>query len=111
MCSMKSFSIGDLRIPIPIIQGGMGIGISLAGLASAVANMGGIGVISAVGIGFVDHKKGTNYKKGSIDTLRNTIRKAREQSQGVLGVNIMAVLNNFSDMVKTSIEEKIDVIF
>lgn len=43
---MKPFNIGDLKIPVPIIQGGMGIGISLSGLASAVANMGGVGVIS-----------------------------------------------------------------
>ena len=108
---MKSFSIGDLRIQVPVIQGGMGIGISLAGLSSAVANMGGIGVISAVGIGFMENNKTRNYKKGSIDALRDTIKKAREQTKGVLGVNIMSVLTNFSDMVKTSIEEKIDVIF
>ncbi|MFW5752138.1 MAG: nitronate monooxygenase, partial [bacterium] len=51
---MNPLHIGDLTIPIPIIQGGMGIGISLSGLASAVANMGGIGVISTVGLGFLD---------------------------------------------------------
>ncbi len=108
---MKSFSIGDLKIPIPIIQGGMGIGISVAGLASAVANMGGVGVISTVGIGLVENEKYTNLKKHNIEALRNSIRKAREQSIGVLGVNIMSVLTNFSDMVKTSIEEGIDIIF
>ncbi len=48
---MKSLNIGDLKIRVPIIQGGMGIGISLSKLASAVANMGGVGIISTVGIG------------------------------------------------------------
>ncbi len=108
---MKSFNIGDLKIPVPIIQGGMGIGISLSGLASAVANMGGIGVISTVGIGLIDRPAKTGYKKSNIDAIRKEIRKAREQTFGVLGVNIMMAITNFSDMVKTAIEEGIDVIF
>jgi len=108
---LKSLNIGDLKIPVPIIQGGMGIGISLSGLASAVANMGGIGVISTVGIGLINRKKKGNYKKSNIDAIRKEIRKAREQTIGVLGVNIMSVITNFSDMVKTSIEEGIDIIF
>lgn len=99
-----------MKIPVPIIQGGMGIGISLSGLASAVANMGGIGVISAVGIGFIN-KKSKNHRQNHIEAIRNEIRKAREQSMGIIGVNIMTVLTNFSDMVKTSIEEGIDIIF
>ncbi|MCK4749658.1 MAG: nitronate monooxygenase, partial [Bacteroidales bacterium] len=55
---MKSFNIGDLKIPVPIIQGGMGIGISLSKLASAVANMGGVGIISTVGIGLTSKQTG-----------------------------------------------------
>jgi len=89
----------------------MGIGISLSGLASAVANMGGIGVISTVGIGFLKEHPGNNYKKWHIDAIKNEIRKARKLSKGILGVNIMSVITNFSDMVKTSIEEGIDIIF
>ena len=108
---MKSFNIGDLKIPVPIIQGGMGIGVSLSGLASAVANMGGVGVISSVAIGLIDNKGPGNYKQRNINVLRNEIRKAREMTKGVLGVNIMSVLSDFSDMVKTSLEEKIDIIF
>ncbi len=108
---MKSFNIGDLTVPIPVIQGGMGVGISLSGLASAVANMGGIGVISTVGIGLIYPTKNSNYKKSNIDAIRNEIRKAREQTSGVLGVNIMSVITNFADMVRTSIEEGIDIIF
>ncbi len=89
----------------------MGIGISLSGLASAVANMGGIGVISTVGIGFLKEHPDKNYNKWHIDAIKNEIRKAKKLSQGILGVNIMSVITNFSDMVKTSIEEGIDIIF
>ncbi len=108
---MKSFNIGDLKISVPIIQGGMGIGVSLSRLASAVANMGGVGVISTVGIGLVGNHPGSNYRERNIEAVREEIRKARELSFGALGVNIMTVLSNFSDMVKTSIEEGIDIIF
>ena len=108
---LKSFYINDLKIPLPIVQGGMGVGISLSGLASAVANMGGIGIISSVAIGLTDTTGSGNYNKKNINTLRNEIRKARSNSSGVLGVNIMTVITNFQDMVKTSIEEGIDIIF
>ncbi|MFC2086560.1 NAD(P)H-dependent flavin oxidoreductase [Bacteroidota bacterium] len=108
---MNSFNIGDLNIPVPIIQGGMGIGISLSGLASAEANKGGVGVIITVGIGLIDDNKITDYRKNNIDLLRKVILKAREQALGVLGVNIMSVITDFSDMVRTSIEEGIDIIF
>jgi nitronate monooxygenase len=89
----------------------MGIGISLSGLASAVANMGGIGVISTVGIGFLKEDPDKNYRKRHIAAIREEIRKAKALSKGILGVNIMTVITNFSDMVRTSIEEGIDVIF
>jgi nitronate monooxygenase len=108
---LNSFTIGDLKIPVPIIQGGMGIGISLSGLASAVANMGGVGVISTVGIGLIDTTAISNYKNRHIEAIRKEIRKARALTLGTLGVNIMSVITNFSDMVRTSIEEGIDIIF
>ena len=108
---MKSLKLGELKISVPIIQGGMGIGISLSKLASAVANMGGVGIISTVGIGLTGKQTNQGYKKSNIDAIREEIRKAREMTSGVLGVNIMSVLTNFSDMVKTSIEEGIDIIF
>jgi nitronate monooxygenase len=108
---MISFQIGDLTIPVPIIQGGMGIGISLSGLASAVANMGGVGVISTVGIGLINKNSNVNIKVNHIDAIREEIKKARQLTNGILGVNIMSVITNFPDMVRTSIEEGIDVIF
>ena len=108
---MKSLKIGDLTIPIPIIQGGMGIGISLSGLASAVANAGGVGTIAAVGVGLIHGTSDKSFKQNNIEGVIKEIRKARQLTSGVLAVNIMSVLTNFSDLVKTAIEEKIDIIF
>jgi len=108
---MRPLNIGDLKINVPIIQGGMGIGISLSKLASAVANMGGVGIISTVGIGLTGNQAAKGYKNGNIEAIRKEIRKARELTPGVLGVNIMSVLTDFSEMVKTSVDEGIDIIF
>jgi nitronate monooxygenase len=103
--------IGDLVAKIPIIQGGMGVGISLSGLASAVAREGGIGVIAGAMIGMGEPDIGSNYREANVRALATELRKAREKTSGILGVNIMVALTNFSDLVKTSIKEGADVIF
>lgn len=108
---MKTLSIGDLKARIPIIQGGMGVGISLSGLASAVAKEGGIGVISAAGLGLLYRKLSSNYTEAGNLGLKEEIRKAREKAKGIIGVNIMVALSDFAELVKTSIAEKVDVIF
>ncbi len=108
---MKALKIGDLEIRVPIIQGGMGIGISLSKLASSVANMGGVGIISTVGIGLTGKPHKLGWKKGDIEGVRQEIRKARALTNGVLGVNIMSVLTDYSNHVKTAVEEGIDIIF
>jgi len=108
---MKELNIGGLIVKMPIIQGGMGVGISLSGLASAVANEGGIGVIAPVGLGLIYNDKSKDYRTNSIHGLREEIRIAREKSSGTIGVNIMVALTNYADMVKTSVQEGIDVIF
>jgi nitronate monooxygenase len=107
---MKSIKIGNLTIAIPIIQGGMGVGISLSGLASAVANEGGVGVISSAGLGLLYQDFSRNYLEASIHGLREEIRKAREKTIGVIGVNVMVAMTNFVDMIKTSVAEKVDII-
>jgi len=114
--SLKNLQIGDLTIKLPIIQGGMGIGISLSGLVSAVANEGGVGVIATPGIGMNEPDFYTNYLEANIRALQKEIRRARELSKGILGVNIMVALTNFADLVKTAIDETaidegIDIIF
>lgn len=108
---MKSFFIGKYEIKLPIIQGGMGVGISLNGLASAVANEGGLGVISVAGLGLLYPQHKGTYLEKCIYGLREEIRKARQKTHGVIGVNIMVALSNFADMVRTAIEEKTDVVF
>ncbi len=107
---MKQLIIGDKIAAIPIIQGGMGVGISLANLASAVANEGGIGVISAAGIGMFN-KKVKDINASNVQSLREEIRKAKKMTKGLVGVNIMVALTNFGDLVDASIEEEIDFIF
>ena len=77
---MKSFYIGNLEIKLPLIQGGMGVGISLSGLASAVANEGGVGVISCAGLGLLYPELSTDYLKNSILGLREEFRKAKEKT-------------------------------
>jgi nitronate monooxygenase len=89
----------------------MGVGISMAGLASAVANQGGIGVIATAGIGMDQPDFYRNFAESNMRALRDEIRKARQATSGILGVNIMVAITNFADMVKTAIDEGIDVIF
>jgi len=108
---LKLFKIGDLTIPVPIVQGGMGIGISLSGLASAVASAGGIGTIATVGIGLIHGTPEKTFRQNNIDGVLYEIRKARGLTKGVLAVNIMSVLTNFAELVETAIKEKIDIIF
>lgn len=108
---MNPLRIGSLAIPVPIVQGGMGVGISLSGMASAVANEGGVGVISSAGLGLLYRNLAADYLEASIEGLKEELRKAREKTFGVIGVNVMVAMSNFADMVRTSIAEKADIIF
>ncbi len=106
-----SLQIGDLHASIPIIQGGMGVGISLSGLASAVANQGGIGVIAVAGIGMNEPDFFGSTLQANIRSLREEIKKARSLTKGIIGVNIMTALSNFGEYVTAAIQEGIDIIF
>ncbi len=103
--------IGDKVSRLPIVQGGMGVGISMAGLASAVAEQGGVGVISAAMPGIQEPDVARDSRKANIRVLRQELRKARKTTDGVIGVNIMVALTNFEDMVRTAVAEGADVIF
>jgi len=95
---LPELRIGNLIPKFPIIQGGMAVRVSTASLAGAVAKVGGVGIIGATGM--------------SLDELKNEIRKARKlASGGIIGVNIMYAARQFAELVHTSINEKIDVIF
>lgn len=108
---IQTLKIGNLEIRIPIIQGGMGVGISLSGMAAAVANQGGVGVIASAGLGMLYRQAGADFLENSITGLKEELRKAREKSKGIIGVNVMVAMSNFTDMVKTAISEKADIIF
>ncbi len=96
---LPELKIGSLQPRFPIVQGGMSIRVSTAPLAAAVARCGGIGVIGGTAI--------------SLDDLREQIRTARQlsQNQGIIGVNIMYAAREFMQLVKTALNEHIDVIF
>lgn len=108
---MESLFIGDREIKLPIIQGGMGVGVSLSGLAAAVANEGGIGVISCAGLGLLYKQPGNSYLKNCIWGLQEEMRKVRGKTKGIIGLNIMVALSNFADLARTAISEKADIIF
>lgn len=88
---LKELRIGKIRVPLPIIQGGMAVRISTAPLAAAVANEGGVGIIAGTGM--------------DPDELRQEIRKARELSRGIIGVNVLFAVREFSTLVKAAMDE------
>lgn len=108
---MPKLKIGDLEAKIPIIQGGMGVSISLSNLASAVANEGGIGVISAAGAGMLDSDFKTNFKNVNRSALRKEIQKARKMTKGIIGVNLMVALSDFDALTEIAIDEGADLVF
>ncbi|SHI73712.1 NAD(P)H-dependent flavin oxidoreductase [Parasporobacterium paucivorans] len=107
----KTLTIGNLTAKIPIIQGGMGVGISLSSLAGAVAREGAIGVISAAQIGFMESDFSTNPLGANLRALKKHIAKAKNIAPGgIIGVNIMVATKNYAQYVKASIEAGIDLI-
>lgn len=107
---LKPLLIGDLQIKIPIIQGGMGVKVSMSPLASAVANCGAAGTIASVGLNHGMDEAKTNFVKSSNEALQNEIRKAKRLTKGIFGVNIMVALSNYEDLVRVAIGEKADFI-
>jgi len=110
-CELPHLRIGGYEAKMPIVQGGMSVGISLDNLASAVANEGGIGVIGAAGIGMMEPDFDTNFREANKRALRTVIRKTRSKTNGIVGVNIMVALTDFEELVETAIDEKTDILF
>jgi len=102
---------GDkLYVKVRVGQGGMAVGISLSGLASAVANEGGIGIIATAGIGMNEPDFRINYLKANVRALRREIRKARKLTKGIIGINVMQALDIGDDLIRVAIAEGIDII-
>jgi nitronate monooxygenase len=107
---MNILKIGDIEVKVPVIQGGMGVAISLAKLASAVANEGGIGIISAAAIGMREPDYMKNFREASLRALRKEIRLAKSLTNGIIGVNIMMALTDHEELIKAAIDENADII-
>lgn len=106
-----SLNIGGLLPKFPIIQGGMGVGISLHNLAGHVAKSGGIGIISSAQIGYKETDFLTNTLDANLRALKEEITKAKAIApQGIIGVNIMVALNHYADIVKKAVEAGADLI-
>lgn len=108
---VKELRIGDLCAKIPVVQGGMGVGVSLSGLAGAVAAAGGVGVISTAQIGFRDPEFKENPIETNLRVIGEEIAKARKIANGgILGVNIMVATRRHEDYVKAAVAAGIDLI-
>jgi len=106
---IPKLQIGNITADIPIIQGGMGVRVSLSSLASAVAEEGGIGTIASVGLGDIEAAK-HEFEKTCREALEKEIRKAKSMTNGHIAVNFMGVLSNIDDLVKTAVREGIKII-
>ncbi|MBU5316749.1 nitronate monooxygenase [Clostridium bornimense] len=103
--------IGNLTAPIPIIQGGMGIGVSSSSLAGAVAKEGGIGIISTAQIGYNEENFESNFLAANLTALKKHIKLAKEKAiNGIVGINIMVATNYYAEHVAAAIEAGIDLI-
>lgn len=111
MGTVKPLQIGELIARVPVIQGGMGVGISLSSLAGAVAAEGGIGIISTAQIGYREPDFDVDPIGANLRAIGLEIRKAREIARGgILGVNIMVATRKYEEYVKAAVAAGIDLI-
>lgn len=107
----KSLKIGDLEVKVPVVQGGMGVGISLSGLAGNVSACGGLGVISTAQIGWREPDFYEKPFEANFRAIEKEIKEARELAKGgVLGVNIMVATQRYEEYVKSAVKAGIDII-
>jgi nitronate monooxygenase len=107
---MPKLQIGDFVADIPIIQGGMGVGISMANLASAVANEGAIGIISGVSLGLFEGCSKEGYVESNKVALQNEIAKARKKTEGIIGVNILVAMTDSRTLIQGAVEAEADLV-
>lgn len=108
---MKELRIGDIVAKLPIIQGGMGVGISRCNLAGAVAKEGGIGIISTAQIGYDEEDFEKNPIVANLRAIHKHIKKAKEIAcGGIVGVNVMVATKQYEKYVKTAAESGADII-
>lgn len=111
MRNCEPLKIGELIAKLPIIQGGMGVGVSLGNLAGAVAKEGGVGIISTAQIGYREPDFETNTKEANLRAIQKEYEKARTIApDGIIGFNIMVALQYYEEMVRTAAEAGADII-
>ena len=109
--NIKPLVIGDLKARLPVIQGGMGVGISLSGLAGAVAACGGIGVISTAQIGYREPEFERNPLEANLKAIASEIEKARKIAKGgIVGVNIMVATRRYAEYVREAVRAGVDLV-
>lgn len=107
----KELKIGNLTARIPLIQGGMGVGVSLSGLSGAVAAAGGVGIISTAQIGYRDPDFDRHPIECNLKAIHDEIAKARKIANGgIVGVNIMVATKRYEDYVKAAADAGADII-
>ena len=108
---LKPLKIGPLTAEYPVIQGGMGVGISLSSLAGAVAKAGGIGIISTAQIGFKDPDFFKDPMGANLRAIHVELKKARKTApEGILGFNIMVATKEYARFVKEAVKAGADAI-
>ena len=110
-CTFPHLKIGDITARVPVIQGGMGVGISMSRLATAVAREGAIGVLAAVHIGLNEPDFSKNPRKATYRALEKQIQEVKEAvPDGIVGVNIMVALTDYDRLVRIAAEAGADLI-
>ena len=107
----RPLKMGNIEAKVPLIQGGMGVGISLGRLAGAVAKEGGIGIISAAQIGFKEPDFDTNTKEANLRAIQKEYDKARAIApDGIIGFNIIVAMRHYEEYVRAAIDAGADLI-
>lgn len=111
MDKIMGVQVGKKTARLPLIQGGMGIGISLGGLAGAVAKEGGVGIISAAQIGFNEPDFDRNPYAANLRAVHKELERAREiAGDGIVGFNIMVAMKNYEGYVREAVSAGADII-
>lgn len=105
---LPNLKMNELEFKVPIVQGGMGVGVSGVSLAASVSAEGGLGVIASVGLGNREESRDT-YDETSRNALLAAIAAVKGRGLRV-GVNVMVALSNYRSLVEACAEGGADVI-
>ena len=109
---MKGIKVGNKESKYPIIQGGMGVGVSLHNLAGNVSKEGGIGVLSAADIGYKESDFNINPREANLRAIGKEIKLAREIAgdDKIIGMNVMVAMTDYDIIIEECVKQKIDLI-